>query len=143
MLRTTGNDDIGTQATGNKKNQDTPSRVSSGGVDRDIKNLSSIVKSAKSKKPNFAKANSGTDFLTPGAKETFIHLRKAFTNAPILSYFDPECHIRIETDALGYTISGVLSQMTLDQHSSDHVTHEDPILSKSEIGQWYPVAFFS
>ncbi len=33
--------------------------------------------------------------------------------------------------------------MTLDQHSSDHVTHEDPISSKSEIGQWYPVAFFS
>ncbi len=33
--------------------------------------------------------------------------------------------------------------MTSDQHSSGHVTHKDPNLSKSEIGQWQPVAFFS
>ena len=33
--------------------------------------------------------------------------------------------------------------MTLDQYSSGHVTHKDPIFSKSEIGQWHPVAFFS
>ncbi len=39
-----------------------------------MNNLSTATKSAKSKKPTFAKANSGTDFLTPGAKETFIHL---------------------------------------------------------------------
>ncbi len=93
MLRTTGDDDLGAQATGNEKNQGAPSGVGSGGVDGDIKNLSSVVKSAKSKKSNFAKANSGTDFLTPGAKDTFIHLRKAFTKAPILRHFDPECHI--------------------------------------------------
>ncbi len=32
--------------------------------------------------------------------------------------------------------------MTLDQHSSGHVTHKDPNSPKSEIGQWHPVAFF-
>ncbi len=35
--------------------------------------------------------------------------------------------------------------MTSNQHSSGHVTHEDPNSNfpKSEIGQWHPVAFFS
>ncbi len=100
---------------------------------------------AKSKKPNFAKANSGTDFLTLGAKDTFIYLQKVFTEALIFRHFDPERHIQIETDALGYAISGMLSQMTLNQLSSDHVTHENlnPISSKFEIGQCHLIAFFS
>ena len=68
-------------------------------------------------------------FLTPGAREAFNQLRQAFTEAPILRHFDPECHIRIETDALGYAIGGVLSQLT-----SDHLT--------SDQGQWHPVAYF-
>ena len=38
----------------------------------------------------------------------------AFTKAPILRHFDPKCHIRIETDGLGYVIGGVLNQLTLD-----------------------------
>ena len=57
-------------------------------------------------------------------------MRQAFTKAPILQHFDPECHIRIETDASGYAIGGVLSQLT-----SDHLT--------SDQGQWHPVAYFS
>ncbi len=114
MLRITDNGALSTQATENKKNQNTPASADVVGIDRDIKNLSSIVKSAKSKKPNFAKANSGTDFLTSGAKEAFIHLRKAFIKTPILRHFDPECHIQIETNALEYAIGGVLSQMTSD-----------------------------
>ena len=69
-------------------------------------------------------------FLTPGAREAFNQLRQAFTEAPILRHFDPECHIRIETDASGYAIGGVLSQLT-----SDHLT--------SDQGQWHPVAYFS
>ncbi len=146
MLRTTdkstGNGSQSTLTNASKKNQGAPSSVDSGSVDENIKNLSSGVKSAQSKKPIFAKANSGTDFITPGAKEAFIHLRKAFTETTILRHFDPECHIQIETDALEYTIGGVLSQMTSDQHSSGHVTYKDLILSKSEIGQWHPVAFF-
>ncbi len=154
MLRTTdkstGNELQNTQA----ENQDAlgaAGRAGNGGVGRSFENLSTAVKSAKSKKPkltkskksDLSKANSRTDFLTPEAKEAFIHLQKAFTKALILRYFDPECHIRIKTDALRYAIGGVLSQITSDQHYSNHMTHEDLISSKSEIGQWYPVAFFS
>ncbi len=109
MLQTTNDRALSTQATENKSNQDIPANA--GGdvyVDGDIKNLSSVMKLAKSKKPNFAKANSKTDFLNPGAKKTFIHLRKAFSKAQILRLFDLEWHIRIETDASGYAIRGVL-----------------------------------
>ena len=49
-----------------------------------------------------------------------------FLKAPILHHFDPKCHIRIETDASGYAIGGVLSQLTSD-----------------DLGRWHPVAFFS
>ena len=57
-------------------------------------------------------------------------MKQAFTEAPILQHFDPECHIRIETNASGYAIGGVLSQLT-----SDHLT--------SNQGQRHPVAYFS
>ena len=148
MLRTTDKEALSTQATENERNQDASASAGSvggGGVDGDIKNLSSVVKSAKSKKPIFAKTNSSeTDFLTTGAREAFIHLRKAFTKAPILRHFDPERHIWIKTDASGYAIGMVLSQMTSGQPFSDHVTHENHSdFPKSEIGQWHPVAFFS
>ncbi len=33
--------------------------------------------------------------------------------------------------------------MTSDQHCSGHVIHKDSNFSKSKIGQWYPLAFFS
>ena len=58
-------------------------------------------------------------FLTPYARETFNQLRQAFTKAPILQHFDPECHIRIETDNSGYAIKGVLSQLTSDYLTSN------------------------
>ncbi len=105
-----------------------------------------MTKSKKSdlSKASFAKVNSSrTDFLTPEAKKAFIYLRKAFIKTLILRHFDIKCHIRIKTDASGYAIGGVLSQMTSDQHSSDYVTHKDPNCSKSKIGQWHPIAFFS
>ena len=68
-------------------------------------------------------------FLTSNAKKAFNQLRQAFTKAPILQHFDLECHIRIETDALGYAIGGVWSQLT-----SDHLT--------SNQSQWHPIAYF-
>ncbi len=49
----------------------------------------------------------------------------------------------METDALEYAIGNVLSQMTLDQHSSSYVTYKDLNSSKSKISQWHPIAFFS
>ena len=71
------------------------------------------------------KAPGNSNFLTPEAKLAFSRLRQAFTEAPILHHFDPERYIRIETDASGYAIGGILSQLT------------------PESGQWHPVAFFS
>ena len=65
-------------------------------------------------------------FHTSGARKTFTKLRQAFVKAPILHHFDPERYIRVETDASGYVISEVLSQLTSD-----------------DLGRWHPVAFFS
>lgn len=54
---------------------------------------------------DFAKVNSlGLDFLTPKAKEIFIHLRKAFIEALMLGYVDPERHIRFEIVVFEYLI---------------------------------------
>ena len=64
------------------------------------------------------------DFLTLRAKLAFTKLKQAFLKAPILYHFDPECHIRIETGALGYTISRVLSQLTSD-----------------DLGRWHSMAW--
>ena len=83
-------------------------------VGKKVQNLSKSKKSVRS------------DFLTPGAKLAFAELRQAFVKAPILHHFDPERHIRIETDVSGYAIGGVLSQLTSD-----------------DSGRWHPVAFFS
>ena len=93
-------------------------------------------KSAKSGKnssksgnlPNFGATESGPSFLTPEARSAFNRLRLAFTEAPILRHFDPECHIRIETDALGYAIGGVLSQLASG-------TSPDGVVTKTDLGQ--------
>ena len=58
--------------------------------------------------------NRAIGYLTRKARLAFTQLRKAFTKAPIPWHFDPKCHIRIETDASGYAIGGILSQLTLD-----------------------------
>ena len=84
---------------------------------------------------NFDAMEDGPKFLTPDARTAFNRLRLAFTEAPILRHFDPECHIRIETDALGYAIGGVLSQLASE-------TRPDGIVTKTDLGQWHPVAFF-
>ncbi len=114
--KSNGNGSQSTLTNTNKKNQGTSSGIGNyGGIDRDIKNLSFVVKSAKSKKPNFAKANSSKiEFLTCKAKNTCIYLQKAFNKASIFWHFDPKRHIHIETDTLGYIISEVLSQVTSD-----------------------------
>ena len=91
-------------------------------------------KLAKSKKPsksgnspNFDAKEAGPSFLTPEARSAFNRLRLAFTEAPILRHFDPECHIRIETDASGYAIGGVLSQLASG-------TSLDGVVTKTDLG---------
>ena len=84
-----------------------------------------VQKKTKSKNLSKSKKTIGSsDFLILGAKLAFTKFRQAFLKAPMLYHFDPERHIRIETDVLGYAIGGVLSQLTSE-------------------GQWYPVAFIS
>ena len=100
-------------------------------------------KSAKSKKPsknknspNFNAKKAGPSFLTPEARSAFNRLRLAFTKALILRHFDPEYHIRIKTDTLGYAIGGVLSQLASG-------TSPDGVVTKTYLDQWYSIAFFS
>ena len=57
------------------------------------------------------------NLLTPDAKKAFNHLRLAFIKAPILQHFDLESYIQIETDALGYAIGIMLSQLNLDSNA--------------------------
>ena len=65
-------------------------------------------------------------FFTTNARKAFTKLRQAFVEALIRNHFDPERHIQIETDVLGYAIGGILSQLT-----SDDLSH------------WHLVVFFS
>lgn len=66
-----GNKSWGTLANTSKKNQDAPGDISGKNVGRDIKNLLSILKSAKSEKP-FSK----TDFLIFRAKKPLFIYKK-------------------------------------------------------------------
>ena len=56
----------------------------------------------------------------------FSKLRQTVIKALILHHFEPERHIRVKTDASGYAIGGVFSQLTSDN-----------------LSQWHPVAIFS
>jgi len=57
------------------------------------------------------------------AQSAFDELKRRFTTAPILKHFDPDLPIHLHTDASGFAISGVVSQL------------HDP--------HWYSVAFYS
>ena len=92
-------------------------------------------KLAKSKKllksrnsPNFDIKEAGPSFLTPKTRSIFNRLWLAFTEALIFQHFDSECHIRIKTNALGYAISGVLSQLVSE-------TKPNEIVIKIDLGQ--------
>ena len=83
-------------------------------------------KSSKSgNSTNFDATEDGPKFLTPDARTAFNRLRLAFTEAPILRHFDPECHIQIETNASGYAISGMLSQLIFRINPNGVVTKAD------------------
>ncbi len=65
-------------------------------------------------------------FFTSRARKAYTELTQAFMGASILNHFDLEYHIRIEINASGYAIGGILSQLPLDNFN-----------------QWHPIAFFS
>ena len=47
---------------------------------------------------------------TDAADRAFEELREAFIKAPLLMHFNPERKIRVETDASGFGIAGIMSQ---------------------------------
>ena len=66
----------------------------------------------------------GQQFIwSSAAQSAFDDLKLRFTSAPVLKHFDPDRPIRIHTDASGFAISGIVSQL--------HDSH------------WHPVAFYS
>src|SRR4051794_18082606 len=48
------------------------------------------------------------------AKDAFNMLKKAFTTAPVLTHWIPDCQIMVETDASDYAIVAILSITTED-----------------------------
>lgn len=70
-----------------------------------------------------------------------MHLQKAFIKALIFHYFYLERYIWIKTDVLGFAISRIFNQMTLDQSFSNYVIEKEENSSKSKNGQWHPMAF--
>ena len=46
----------------------------------------------------------------PDAERAFNGLKESFTTASILVHYNPELPLRLETDACGYAIAGILSQ---------------------------------
>ena len=77
--------------------------------------------------PNFRNKEAETDFFTPKARLAFTQLKQAFVKAPIFHHFDLECYIQIQTNILGYTISGILSQLVFK-------TRPDGIVIKTNLG---------
>ena len=73
-------------------------------VGKKVQKLSKSKNLSKSKK-----TVRSSDFFIFRAKLAFTKLRQAFIKAPILYHFDPEHHIRVETDVSGYTIGGIFS----------------------------------
>lgn len=67
-------------------------------------------------------------FLTLKARIAFIRLRKTFIKVLILYYFNLKYHIRIETDMSGFSIDGIISQL-----SSKYVIYTNPNFSTSKI----------
>ena len=58
------------------------------------------------------KTNDHNSFiLTPETEKAFEELKTAFTTTPVLKHFNPELPTRIETDASGYAIGDILSQL--------------------------------
>ena len=69
--------------------------------------------------------------MTPEGRQAFNDLKKAFTQAPMLAHYNPEAPIKVETDASGFAISGILSQPV-----------EEPAQDQPQV-HWHPVAFWS
>jgi hypothetical protein len=79
------------------------------GFSRITRALTALLKGSKNRR------KSGPFEWNKEAEQVFHKLHKAFTTALIIKHFDPELPIKLEIDALGFAIIGILSQL---QHSS-------------------------
>ena len=130
MLKTTGSSEELAPKTFRANNN----KIVSSSSDRANETVRNSSKKS-TRVPNI-RAMGEPNFLTPDAKKAFNHLQLAFIKAPILQHFDLESYIRIKTDASGYAIGGVLSQLNLN---SDAPLND---LNKSDFSQWHPVVYF-
>ena len=131
MLKTTGS------SVASASRVDNDEVVGDGGaIGRSDVSKKSAKSKSRTKSRYLGNSNNSEEskFLTYDTKKAFNHLRQAFTKAPILQHFDPECHIRIETDASGYAIGRVLNQLT-----SNYVISDGTIGSNVD---WHSVAYF-
>lgn len=87
---------------------------------RFIKNYSKIAAPLTDRLKGNAK---GYLQLDTQKREAFAKLKAVFQTAPILTHFDPDTPIRVETDTSNYAIGAILSQL--------------------QLGRWHPVAFLS
>ena len=53
--------------------------------------------------------------FTKDCRESFNKLKQAFTSAPILTHWTPDCPLIVETDASDYALAAILSQHTSDR----------------------------
>ena len=81
--------------------------------------LSDLLKGSKNGK------KLGPFEFPPKAEEAFQKLKQAFASASMLRHYDPAKPTRLETDASGFALAGVITQQ------------QEPG------GLWYPVAFWS
>jgi hypothetical protein len=84
--------------------------------------LTSLNKGAKNGK------KSGPLTWGEGEEQAFRALKAAFTEAPILRYYNPLAKLRMETDASAFAISAIMSQM---------------LYAGEEHAGWYLIAFWS
>ena len=96
------------------------------GFSRKTAALTSMIKQPSTKRAAKTLDHTGldNDFLTSEARESFRHIKQCFLEAPILSHFDYHRPSRVETDASGGAIGGILAQT-------------DPE------GHWHPCAYYS
>ncbi len=101
------------------------------GFSKIVKPLTAMLKGGKEGKIF------GPFVLTPEMKDAFRRLQDEFTRAPVLAHFDYEKPIRLETDASGFAIAGIISQPAQDPRApegeGERVKDRD----------WHPVAFWS
>ncbi len=81
---------------------------------------------------------------TRAIEQSFVELGNTFAKAPILAHFDPAKPVRLETDALGFAIAGIIVQQLDEVHGSVEGTMHGAKGKKSAgKSQWHHVTFWS